>query len=481
MKIFKFGGASVKDTAGVQNLLKVLECNSNGPKLVVVSAMGKTTNALEVVIADYLATASPTPRPARIPREAVLKQYLSAATAQALDIMRASEFPVPVQRILEQGDSTSRSAFSTDTPNTEEKKNYLQSLEVVKAYHLGLMQDLFKDNQAPVFEKVATHFQRLENFLEHSKSTKYDFVYDQVIGYGELIATTIISEYLNHRGMTNQWLDARTLIKTDSTFRDAEVQWDETSENILEAIGSESMYITQGFIASDSNNFTTTLGREGSDYTAGIFAYCLNAQSVTIWKDVPGVLNADPRVFDQHQLLHQISYEEAIELAFYGASVIHPKTLQPLQRKNIPLHVRSFLTPKQEGTTVSKGQPILPEIPCFIVKKDEVLISLSSLDFSFIVEENISEIFALFHKYQMKVDLIQNSAITFSVCVENKFNTLEKLISHLKARFKVDYIQGVSLYTIRHFDRDAIARIEKDRRVLLKQEMRKTVQLVTLP
>lgn len=481
MKIFKFGGASVKDTEGVQNLLKVLECNSNGPKLVVVSAMGKTTNALEVVIADYLATASPTPRPARIPREAVLKQYLGAATAQALDIMRASEFPVPVQRILEQGDSTSRSAFSTDTPNTKEKKSYLQSLEVVKAYHLGLMQDLFKDRQAPVFEKVTTFFQRLENFLEHSKSTKYDFVYDQVIGYGELIATTIISEYLNHSGMTNKWLDARTLIKTDSTFRDAEVQWDETSENILEAIGSESMYITQGFIGSDSNNFTTTLGREGSDYTAGIFAYCLNAQSVTIWKDVPGVLNADPRVFDQHQLLHQISYEEAIELAFYGASVIHPKTLQPLQRKNIPLHVRSFLTPKQEGTTVSKGQPILPEIPCFIVKKDEVLISLSSLDFSFIVEENISEIFALFHKYQMKVDLIQNSAITFSVCVENKFNTLEKLISHLKARFKVDYITGVSLYTIRHFDRDAIARIEKGRRVLLKQEMRKTVQLVTLP
>lgn len=485
MKIFKFGGASVKDTAGVQNLLKVLEYNCNGPKLVVVSAMGKTTNVLEVVIADYLASASPTPRPARIPREAVLKQYLSAATSEALEIMRKSESPLPVERILGEivsADSTTSTETFVQTPKTQgAKQSYLQSLEIVKAYHFGLIQSLFADKQAPVFDKVATHFQNLENFLEHSKSITYDFVYDQVIGYGELISTTIISEYLNQQGISNQWLDARMLIKTDSTFRDAEVQWDETSENILEAVGSESMYITQGFIGSDSNNFTSTLGREGSDYTAGIFAYCLEAQSVTIWKDVPGVLNADPRVFDQHQLLHQISYEEAIELAFYGASVIHPKTLQPLQRKDIPLHVRSFLSPQQPGTTVSKGQPILPEIPCFIVKKEEVLISLSSLDFSFIVEENISEIFALFHKYQMKVDLIQNSAITFSVCVENKFNTLEKLISHLKARFKVDYIQGVSLYTIRHFDRDAIAGIEKGRRVLLKQEMHKTVQLVTLP
>lgn len=485
MKIFKFGGASVKDAAGVQNLLEVLHSNSNGPKLMVVSAMGKTTNALEVVIADYLASASPTPRPARISREAVLKQYLTAASPQALRIMKNLEVPVPVERILKEDTPSAKSTtdaeyFLKAMAFKEGIEPYLQSLEIVKAYHHGLIQDLFEDPTI-VFDKVNNHFQQLENFLRHNKSVKYDFVYDQVIGYGELLSTCIISEYLNQQGIANQWLDARNLIKTDSTFRDAEVQWDETCDNIVEAVDSQSMVVTQGFIGSDANSFTTTLGREGSDYTAGIFAYCLEAESVTIWKDVPGVLNADPRVFDKHELLHQISYEEAIELAFYGASVIHPKTLQPLQRKNIPLYVRSFLTPTKEGTAVSKGQPILPEIPCFIVKRDEVLISLSSLDFSFIVEENISEIFALLHKYQMKVDLIQNSAISFSVCVENKFNTLEKLITHLRARFKVQFTTGVSLYTIRHFDRAAIASIEKGREILLKQEMRETVQIVTLP
>jgi aspartate kinase len=209
-------------------------------------------------------------------------------------------------------------------------------------------------------------------------------------------------------------------------------------------------------------------------------AYCLNAEKVIIWKDVPGVLNADPRVFENPQLLNQISYEEAIELAFYGASVIHPKTLQPLQRKEIPLFVKSFIDPEGAGTSVSKGQALIPAIPCFIVKKNQVLISLSSLDFSFMVEENISEIFRLFHQYQMKVDLIQNSAISFAVCVDNRFNNLEILIQHLKARFKVSFITGVSLYTIRHFDDTAIKTLEKDKEVLLKQVMQNTVQLVTV-
>ncbi|HSJ12541.1 MAG TPA: hypothetical protein VK916_07630, partial [Gillisia sp.] len=198
-----------------------------------------------------------------------------------------------------------------------------------------------------------------------------------------------------------------------------------------------------------------------------------------IWKDVPGVLNADPRAFENPQLLHQISYEEAIELAFFGASVIHPKTLQPLQRKEIPLYVKSFIEPEGEGTTVRKGQPLIPEVPCFIVKKDQVLISLSTLDFSFMVEENISEIFRLFHQYQMKVDLIQNSAISFAVCVDNRFNNLEKLIQHLKARFKVTYVPGVSLYTIRHFNEAALKDLEKGKKILLKQVMQNTVQLVS--
>lgn len=413
MKIFKFGGASVKDAEGVKNVVKVLQTTGSKNMVAVVSAMGKTTNALEVVVNDYLT--------------------------------------------------------SSDFSN---------SLQFVKEYHQEILEGLFENQQAPVYAKVKDLFRELENFLKHNRSEKYDFVYDQVVCYGELISTRIVSEYLQENGIKNEWKDARQLIKTDSTYRDARVDWDETQELITREINRTALTVTQGFIGADSNNFTTTLGREGSDYTAAIFAYCLDAHDVTIWKDVPGVLNGDPRVFENTRLLDQISYEEAIELAFFGASVIHPKTLQPLQRKEIPLFVRSFINPENPGTAVSKGHKIQPLIPCFIVKKDQVLISLSSLDFSFMVEENISEIFRLFAKYQMKVDLIQNSAISFSVCVDNKFNNLEKLISHLRARFKVNYIPGVSLYTIRHFDASALEGLEKDRDVLLKQVTQETVQIV---
>ncbi|APG61448.1 aspartate kinase [Christiangramia salexigens] len=414
MEVFKFGGASVKDAEGVKNLIKVLQETGSQNKLIVISAMGKTTNALEVVVKDYL-----------------------------------EGLKVP------------------------------ESLNLVKDYHRAIIEELFNDTDAPVYFKTESLFNELENFLQHNKSTQYDFVYDQIVCYGELISTTIVCEYLNSQNIPAKWKDSRNLIKTDSTHRDAQVNWNKTLELIQENIDPKKLNILQGFIGSDPNNFTTTLGREGSDYSAAIFAYCLNAENVTIWKDVPGVLNADPRYFSQTQLLNQISYEEAIELAFYGASVIHPKTLQPLQQKEIPLFVRSFINPDQEGTAVSKGHRILPEVPCFIVKKDQVLLSLSSLDFSFMVEENISDIFRLFHQYQMKVDLIQNSAISFKVCVDNKFNQLDKLIQHLKARFKVTCQTGVSLYTIRHFNEEAISGLERDKNVLLKQLTQNTVQLVT--
>ena len=413
IEVYKFGGASVKDAEGVKNLIKVLNATGSEQRLIVISAMGKTTNALEVVVKDYLQT-----------------------------------FQIP------------------------------SSLAEVKEYHRHIMEELFPHKEAVVYAKTSTLFTELENFLQHNKSKQYDFVYDQIVSYGELLSTTIISEYLNSQHMDSTWLDARNYIKTDSTYRDAQVDWTKTLDVIQQNIDPKKLNIIQGFIASDANNFTTTLGREGSDYSAAIMAYCLNAQNVTIWKDVPGVLNADPRFFHNAELLNQISYEEAIELAFYGASVIHPKTLQPLQRKEIPLYVRSFLNPSGKGTSVCKGEPILPEIPCFIVKKDQVLISLSSLDFSFMVEENISDIFRLFHQYQMKVDLIQNSAISFRVCVDNKFNQLEKLIQHLKARFKVNYTTGVSLYTIRHYNQEAINGLEKDKKVLLKQLTQNTVQIV---
>ncbi|GAA3644838.1 aspartate kinase [Flavivirga jejuensis] len=415
MQVFKFGGASVKDAAGVKNIASVLQKVGYKNTLIIVSAMGKTTNALETVIKNYF----------------------------------------------------------------ENKAQLQNSLQEVKKYHHVILLDLFENENHAAFKKVATLFDELNNFLATNKSPDYNFVYDQVIGFGELVSTTIISDYLNVINLKNNWIDVRTQIKTDSYYRRANVNWEETQSLISSKFNKTILNITQGFLGSDSNNFTTTLGREGSDYTAAIYGYCLNAESVTIWKDVPGVLNADPRYFENTQLLNKISYREAIELAFYGASVIHPKTLQPLQGKEIPLYVKSFLNPEASGTRIGKNVTLEPMIPCFIVKKNQVLISLSSLDFSYIVEENISHIFNLLHLYKMKVDVIQNSAISFSVCADNLFNNLEKLLHHLKAKFKVTCDKNVSLYTIRHYNENAINQIEDGKTVLLKQLTQETVQVVT--
>ena len=415
MHILKFGGASVKDAQGVRNLVNVLQTIGYDDKLIVVSAMDKTTNAIESIINNYF----------------------------------------------------------------NNKKELKSSIQDVAKFHNAILLDLFDSDNHPVFKKVADYFNEMSAFFQRNKSPDYNYVYDQVVGYGELVSTTIISAYLELSGINNNWLDVREFIKTDSYYRNAKVDWIQTQDQITKGVQKKKLNITQGFLGSDHNNFTTTLGREGSDYTAAIFAYCLNAESVTIWKDVPGVLNADPRHFDNAQLINQISYREAIELAFYGASVIHPKTLQPLQRKEIPLFVKSFKNPKNPGTRVGKGIKIDPEIPCYIVKKDQVLIRLSSLDFSYIVEDNISHIFGLLHQYKMKVDVIQNSAISFSVCVDNIYNNLDKLLQHLKAKFKVTCYDKVSLYTIRHYNEKAITRIEKGKTLLLKQLTQETVQLVT--
>ena len=415
MQVFKFGGASVKNAEGVKNLARVLQEVGYENTLVIVSAMGKMTNAMELVIKNYF----------------------------------------------------------------ENKEELQSSIQEVKMFHNEILLDLFENTQHPVFKKVSSIFQDLEGFFLRNKSPDYNFVYDQVIGFGELTSTTIISAYLNEIGLKNNWLDVREFIKTDDFYRRSNVDWEQTQTNIKTNFDTTILNVTQGFLGSNANNFTTTLGREGSDYTAAIFAYCLNAESVTIWKDVPGVLNADPRYFENAQLLNNISYREAIELAFYGASVIHPKTLQPLQQKEIPLFVKSFLNPKNAGTRVGKGVGIEPNVPCYIVKKNQVLISLSSLDFSYIVEENISEIFKLFHLYKMKVDVIQNSAISFSVCFENTYDNLERLLQHLKAKFKVTINDNVSLYTVRHYNEQAIASVEKGKELLLKQLTQETIQIVT--
>ena len=415
MKIFKFGGASVKDANGIRNLAAVLEITGEKKLLVIVSAMGKVTNGLEVVVSNYFSN--------------------------------RAEIDASVSEIYN--------------------------------YHYNIISEVFHNNSHPVFSEVQKLFKDLSYFLKHSKSKNHAFVYDQVVGYGELASTTIVSAYLSEVKIKNKFLDVRSCIKTNDNHRDADVDWELTQKNILNSVNPNEITITQGFLGAEgTNNFTTTLGREGSDYTAAIFGYCLNAKSVTIWKDVPGVLNADPRYFSKTQLLHHISYREAIELAFYGASVIHPKTLQPLQRKEIPLFVKSFENPLGQGTCVGKGVALDPQVSCFILKKNQVLISLSSLDFSFMMEDNISAVFKLLHKYKMRVELIQNSAISFSVCVDNKFNNLEALLGKLRETFKVKWNEGVTLYTIRHSKPVEILAISKGKMVLLKQESRNTVQLV---
>jgi aspartate kinase len=413
MKIFKFGGASVKDAESIKNVVKVLRHEGFENTLIVISAMGKMTNAFEEVATAYYQK-------------------------------------------------------SNDLP---------QKIEFVRNYHLNIINDLFLEAQQTVLFEIEQLLGRLSGFLITNKSKDYNYIYDQIVGFGELLSTKIVSIYLNKDSVQNKWIDVRDFIKTDTNYRDSYVNWKTTSKNI-EKLDVNQLYITQGFLGSTSTNKTTTLGREGSDYTAAIFAYCLNAQSLTIWKDVDGVLNADPRYFESTTLLQQISYSEAIEMAFYGASVIHPKTLKPLENKNIPLYVRSFYNLEKMGTCVSKGHDLVPETSCFIVKQAQILVSIAALDFSFMVEHNLSDIFILLHNYKLKVNLIQNSALSFSVCIEDKFNNFQAFISEIKLKYKVSYIENVSLYTIRHATPNAIAEIEQKGEILLKQATKGTVQVI---
>ncbi|MGL4598876.1 MAG: aspartate kinase, partial [Bacteroidia bacterium] len=345
MKVFKFGGASVKDAEAVKNVAEILKRFPDEQLLVVISAMGKTTNALE-----------------RLTHAFFYKK----------------EDPLPI-------------------------------LEEIRQYHIGILQELFDNPQHPVFDELHNTIVELEWAIEDEPTHTYDCEYDQIVSLGELISTKIVAAYLQHVGIKSTWRDIRDVIKTDNTYREGKVDWALTEklirEDFLPALQNSKtgIIITQGFLGVTSENFTTTLGREGSDYTAAILAYCTDAEGVTIWKDVSGVLNADPKWFDETQLIPQLTYQDAIELTYYGATVIHPKTIKPLQNKNIPLYVRSFLNPEKEGTKIHHTQTPLP-IPCFIFKVDQVLLTISPRDFSFIVEENLSSIFNLFSKHGVKIN-----------------------------------------------------------------------------
>ena len=414
MKVFKFGGASIKSANAIKNVAKILNSQDLSNCLLVISAMGKMTNAFEKITDAY---------------------------------------------------------FNND------QEKLTESIDFISNFHLKIINNLFAENHV-IHQKITVLFGQLLRFLTQNKSRNYDYLYDQIVSYGELLSTTIVSDYLNEIKIYNNWVDVREIIITDAVFRDATVNWQETEKRIKTKVDFSKLTIVQGFIGGDLNGNTTTLGREGSDFTAGIFAYCLDAESLTIWKDVLGVLNADPREFKEVQLLEHISYEETIEMAFYGASVIHPKTIKPIQNKKIPLIVRSFKNLNSPGTKVSEGVTLEPTIPCFIVKKNQVLVSISSLDFSFIVEENISDIFKLFHKYQLKVNLIQNSAISFSVCVDNNLNHFDLFYNVIKNMYKVSFVKNVDLFTVRHFTENSLEGIYKLGTSLVTQINKNTAQII---
>lgn len=426
MKVFKFGGASVKDPEAVKNVGDVMQLFPNENIVVVVSAMGKTTNALERLTAAYY-------------------------------------------------------------HGTEDPK---QVLDEIKMYHNDILSSLFTDPTHPIYSEINNVLVELDWIIEDEPIKGYDFEYDQIVSMGELMSTKIVSHWLNEVGVPNTWVDVRDFLKTDNTYRDAKVDWEETGKSIKKIMPplfkgqNSAVAITQGFIGVTSENFNTTLGREGSDYTAAIIGSLMDAKEVTIWKDVPGVLNADPKMFADAKKLDILSYHEAIELSFFGASVIHPKTIKPLQNDNIPLKVRSFFNPQDEGTLITHTHKldelgeVSVDIPSFIVKTDQVLISILPRDFSFIVEENLSSIFGEFAKYGIKVNLMQHAAISFSVCVDADNNRVPDLIKGLQENYKVLYNEGVELVTIRQYDQQTINRLIKDKKVFVEQKSRHTVRYV---
>ncbi|KIO78168.1 aspartate kinase [Pedobacter lusitanus] len=416
MQVFKFGGASVVNAEAVKNLVAIIQQAEKENLLIVISAMGKITNKLELLSNAYIYG----------------------------------------------------------------QENTHQLLEEVKAYHFNILNDLFKNHDHPVYNDVANTFVEIEWLLEEEASDAPDYIYDQIVSIGEVLSTKIVAAYLNESGIITTWADARNFIKTDNTYREGKVEWDKTELEIqrnLVPLLKKSIVVTQGFIGSTSENFTTTLGREGSDYSAAIFCACLDAVSLTIWKDVPGVLNADPKWFDETERIPQLSYHDAIELTYYGATVIHPKTIKPLQNKDIPLYVKSFLHPTNEGTEINSIKSALP-VPSFIFKVNQVLISIFPKDFSFIIEENLSDIFSLFHKHKVKVNTMLNSALSFSVSVDHDAEKINNLIEELSVLYKVKYNKGLELVTIRYYNQDTINRVTVNKDILLEVKSRHTCQIV---
>lgn len=416
MQVFKFGGASVKNAESVKNLARIIENYKNEALLVIVSAMDKTTNKLENLLNAYF--------------------------------------------------------YQHDDLH--------EIFDDIKSFHYKILDDLFTDKSHAIFNDVSNTFVEIEWIIEEEPQDEYDYLYDQIVSIGEMVSTKIISAYLQQQNLPAVWLDVRNYIHTDNNYREGNVDWIKTEESILKDIpqlSTNHIPITQGFLGGTSENFTTTLGREGSDYSASIFAACLNAKSLTIWKDVPGVLNADPKWFNSTELIPELSYVDAIELSYYGASVIHPKTIKPLENKGIPLYVRSFIDINNSGTIIHKTKDRL-SIPSFIFKIDQVLITILPKDFSFILEDNLSQIFSLFYKHKVKINMMHNSAINFSVSVDNDPDKLSKLIEELRKDFKVSHKENLELVTIRYYNQDTIDRVLVNKEIVLEVKNSFTCQML---
>ena len=416
MQVFKFGGASVKDAAGIINLSEIVRKHQNQQLLIVVSAMGKTTNALEKLTRAYV----------------------------------------------------------------EQSDDMHQVFDEIKAYHYNILEQLFPASDK-VFEEVNNTFVEIEWMIEDEPQDEFDFIYDQIVSIGELVSTKIVNAYLNKAGIKSTWLDVRGYIHTDNSYREGIVDWAKTRASIQQDVPKlleKGVVVTPGFLGGTSENFTTTLGREGSDYTASIFAACLQAEAVTIWKDVPGVLNADPKLFTDTVKYDELSYAEAIEMTYYGASVIHPKTIKPLQNAHIPLLVKPFLHPEEAGTIIKETDYIEFNTPVIIVKQNQVLLSVSTKDYSFVSENHLADIFRLFAQSHIKVNTMQTSAMSFTLCFDYDAERFEKLSTALQSDFKVKYNTGLTLITVRHYKPAKLKELTEGKTILLEQISRNTVQMV---
>ncbi|MCA0431068.1 MAG: aspartate kinase [Bacteroidetes bacterium] len=417
MQIFKFGGASVKDATSIKNVAEILKNFATEKTIVVISAMGKTTNKLELLAHAY---------------------------------------------------------FKND-------ENTQSILNEIKQYHLEIINELFDNKSNSVFDEVENVFTELMWNIEDPISQNYNFHYDQIVCMGEILSTKIISAYLNHCGISNLWQDARNFIQTDNNYREGKVNYELSqtlvTNNLMPLFTNNTIVVTQGFIGGTSENYTTTLGREGSDYTAALLAFFTNSKHVTIWKDVDGVLNADPKYFKNTSKIDELTYHDAIELTYFGTSVIHPKTIKPLQNKNIPLYVKSFINPQANGTVVKEHVKRV-NITSYIFKDNQILISIQPKDFSFIAEDNMAEIFNAMSKHKVHANMIQNSAISLSLCVDDDINKIEQLLLDLHQQFKVLYNKNVQLMTIRNYNQDIINNLSQGKTILLEQRTRNTHQMV---